>query len=569
MLLLGAAGLLYRWTAYAVLGLSALISIRNIKKDLAGLPSYFKKIPGERFHVYESVLFFVLLVTVILTLAGTLAPPSLYDSLVYHLAAPSTYIREHRIANIPFNFFTAFPAVGEMLFTLGMLLYNDTLAQLIHFVFALLAAVAVYSFSRTYFDDRVGLVASLIFLSSPAVMFLSTGGYIDLILTCFVFLAFHSVVLWSGSGKDSHLVLAGIFSGLAAGTKYTGIIVFLIILSGITAGLIVRKHKICGKIALFVIAFLGPVAPWLIKNMIFTRNPVFPFLFNVFGGYNWDITNIQKYFTHIRQHGPLVGNPAGYLVLPWTLTMEGFKFGGSFDICGPAFLILIPGMFLVKGGKKQIHTILVFSILYYCVWLFTGKVARFLVPLLPCLSILAASVFVRIAEEGRAKAVFLMAVLSVTVLLNWWIFLFGESVVEPLAASAGIETRDEYLMRKVPYYPAVKFINTNAAKDSKVLFIGEARTYYCERNYIASSVFDKTPIVEWAEISATPGDLREIFRKNRITHVLLNAREAERLQAGYDIFYWKAKSMEIFEKFERKYLKKIFSQNSVTVYEVL
>ncbi len=164
---------------------------------------------------------------------------------------------------------------------------------------------------------------------------------------------------------------------------------------------------------------------------------------------------------------------------------------------------------------------------------------------------------------------FLTVVFSVALVFNYWVFIFAESVVDPFKVSTGVETRENYLIRKIPYYPAVKYVNTQLPEGSKVLFVGESRGYYCKKGYIASSVFDKTPIVEWANMSDTPEELRKIFYKNQITHILFNKSEAKRLGDGFGVFYWTDKGGKIFREFQDKYLKEIFPHNNVSVYEVL
>jgi hypothetical protein len=44
------------------------------------------------------------------------APPTYYDSLVYHLALPLRYLQEGRIGFVPYNQYAHFPQNMEMIF---------------------------------------------------------------------------------------------------------------------------------------------------------------------------------------------------------------------------------------------------------------------------------------------------------------------------------------------------------------------------------------------------------------------------------------------------------------------
>ena len=88
VLLLGVCGLLYRWIIYPVLAVIAVFCLGEFKKTIIAVKERLKTINTGHLSALEAGLVIVMVVTGILVLFGTLAPPSLYDSLVYHLAAP-------------------------------------------------------------------------------------------------------------------------------------------------------------------------------------------------------------------------------------------------------------------------------------------------------------------------------------------------------------------------------------------------------------------------------------------------------------------------------------------------
>jgi hypothetical protein len=80
----------------------------------------------------------------------------------------------------------------------------------------------------------------------------------------------------------------GIFAGFCLSTKYTA----LISVSGLFAvGFFLTLRKQSGKeslkrAALFALPALLIYLPWLIKNSIYTGNPFYPALYDIFRGQN-------------------------------------------------------------------------------------------------------------------------------------------------------------------------------------------------------------------------------------------------------------------------------------------
>ena len=565
--LLGITALLYRPVLYGLLSGIFLLVLREIRETIIFLKARYAALANTNIGGINAAILIVILVSGILVLLGVTAPPSFYDALVYHVAAPDMYVKNHSIISVPYNFFTNFPAVGEMLFTAGLLLYNDILAKLIVFSIVVLNVAAIYAFTKRHFARRTALLAGAFYFTVPVVMLLATDLYVDLILAFFAFMAFYSFVLWYEEGRNSWLILTGIFSGLAAGTKYTGAIVFLIlfVLMVLKSA---RAHKkkldILKDTLIILLPFTVIFSPWLIKNYFFTGNPLFPFFFGGYGD-GWGPANAVSYFQHIRGHGIAIKNLLDFLLVPWFLSTQGVRFGGGLDVWGPIILISVPWLVFARKFNRTIWLMLGFSLLYYSLWLLTGKVARFLIPIIQFLAIIAGFVFTEMINSRRHRKILNIiagGVFIVILLHNWFMYVFCEAYIDPFKVSIGIETREQYLMRKVQYYPAMKYINEQLPETAGVLFLGEARGYYCRKRYIASSVFNKTPIVEWAENSGSADELMGILKKNHITHLFINEKEADRLQQEYKIFYWTDKGKKLFSGLIEKYGKQVFFHNN-------
>lgn len=93
--------------------------------------------------------------------------------------------------------------------------------------------------------------------------------------------------------------------------------------------------------------------------------------------------------------------------------------------------------------------------------------------------------------------------------------------VNPVPLITGSMSRDEYIEKYIPEYPAVKYINKNLDARAKLLFIymGQ-RGYYCDRDYIFDSDMEilKKPIIN----AAGHEDILMALKSQGVTHLLIN-----------------------------------------------
>ena len=68
----------------------------------------------------------------------------------------------------------------------------------------------------------------------------------------------------------------------------------------------------------------------------------------------------------------------------------------------------------------------------------------------------------------------------------------------------------------------MEYINERLPADAKVLFLGEPRAYYCERDFIAATVFDNNPFWVAARGAHSAEELLARAQKLGITHLFLN-----------------------------------------------
>ncbi|MFH1368196.1 MAG: glycosyltransferase family 39 protein [Elusimicrobiota bacterium] len=493
------------------------------------------------------------------TLVGALAPPTQFDSLVYHLALPQKYIDAGRMYFVKENFFFSFPQNMEMLYQAAMLARGDIFANLIHWLFLPLTGLAVFSFARRYWDVKTALIASAAWMFSPAVMFLAAGTYVDLGLAFFVFMSFYAFMLWRETGDNSWIAAAGVFSGVAAGIKYTAMAPAAII-----AVLACIHAKRVRPAVLFSSAALLVFAPWLIKNWVFVHNPVSPWGTGIFTGSLLTAEHAKNYFSHISGHGMPLKNPLDFIMLPWNLTIFGFRYGGGFDMPGPVFLLLLPLLFLSKKIDKIDRVLIVFSLAFGLAWLVSGKVLRFLIPVIPFLCLLSARGIVSTAAERPVRNV-AYVILAIVLLHNLLFFHWTMTEVDPYSPVLRSESRQEYLGRKLNYFPAAHKCVNNLPDRAKVLFLGETRSYYFAKDSVIPTVFDKNPFVTWANNSENSDKIHKTARDNGVTHILINNYEYARLGVEKE---FTENGLKNFLKFKRSFLTGIYKDAYCEVYRI-
>ena len=163
----------------------------------------------------------------------------------------------------------------------------------------------------------------------------------------------------------------------------------------------------------------------------------------------------------------------------------------------------------------------------------------------------------------------MIAFLIIGLVFNSARLVYQFSAIYPLQFISGKDSKTEYLSKVFYLHPAIDFININLPENSKTLFIAEARTFYCEKEFVANTPLDKNIIVEIANKSKGPKDILNALLDMGITHILYNFTEAKRISFSYDSFNWAGpKAQENYMDFMEKYLKVLFSQEGVIVAEV-
>lgn len=520
--------------------------------------THIDAIPGMARHVVLAGA-----VPMIAALVCSLAPPTQFDSLVYHLALPHKYLMDGTMSTSVPNMFFSFPQAMEMLFQTALALDADITANLISWACYALTGLGIGTLGRRYFSAPTGTVAAAVWLWTPAFMFLATGTYVDTGLALFVLAAAYACLLWRGSGHVFWLTACAAFSAGAFGVKYTAAAP-AVILAGLVAAACPTWRSRARITMIFLAVFLAGILPWLIKNTWFLHNPIAPWGTSLFTSSIITAERASSYFAHIAGHGNLHGI-RDILSLPWKLTAYGFQFGGSFDMIGPVFLVCVPFLFFKRGIDTIIRQLLIISALYAAVWFATGKVLRFLVPIMPFLCVFAAVGIRNIYQYSRRLGIAFFCIVCLALVHNLMLFHWTMAVIDPYATVLGNETRAQYLSSKVNGFAAIDTCVNRLPAGSKTLFFGDTRAYFCTGPSIVPTVFDEQPLVTDANISAGPDELFDRLRGRGVTHIYVNSYEVRRLGTEKALT---DKGRTNLEAFKNDHLTIIYKDAHALVYEI-
>lgn len=558
---LGAAGLLNPAALTVLLGCGLAAGAARYRADFSGpLAALRAELRAVKFSGPDLVLLAVLFLLGASTLVLTLSPEIFFDSLVYHLGTPAFYINEGRLLAAPDNLHSASPLLMQMLYAAALLISDDTLAKLLHFTAGAALCGTLFAMGRRYAGVTAGLAACVLFLGMPMTgLNLGTTG-VEVGSAWFTLLAAYALFLFTARGDaaagpfDRTLLLAGLLAGLAGGTKYTSLFA---VVAGL-AVLLLRRPAEGGrglpalKQALVYGALAGLVfSPWMIKNLAFHGNPLYPYFSGLFGGqavapFKWAVFNSDCFARDLRA---AFGSLAGFwqfLSHPWRLTMAG---AGNADFIGPLILLCAPLPFVLRLEKAALRHMALFSALMWALWALSTTMPRYLLPGLAVMSVLFAALLA--GAERKALRWLFLGLLAVSGLYGaQWLSKIAESQ-EGWQVAFGLQKRADYLRSQhatypTPYYAAMEYINAELPKDSRVLFLGESRGYYCGRKFSAASVYDENPLLRFAGESATPEELQARLKAAGITHIFLNLGEALRVGDIYRLFPWNERSMSVF-----------------------
>jgi hypothetical protein len=397
------------------------------------------------------------------------APPTSGDATAYHLAAPRDWLAAGHFFPIWWDLGAFQPFSVEMHFALARVIGGGGGAILFGALIGGFSAVCIYALTRTLFGRTAAAVAALLWVAQGMFLWEATGGFVELALSAFVALAVLQLVAFARSQRLSDAAWVGLAIGLAASTKYHGLL-FAPVLAVLVA--VVARRRLLAVGAFVVVALVG--LPWYVHNWVVTGNPLYPFYSTVLGGKymdagsRYDLTqSLQGYGMHGIWRLPI-------FPLEFVLHTDKYERGYSFS---PALFVL-PLVGAALGGRAA-RLLLLGALVYLVVWWETmQQITRYLLPGLALAAPVAGWAAVELwrrRPRGRALAAAIGAatlapLLAISGLFAWRI----------APGALGTESQAHFVQRLTGTYDAFRWMDENLPRSGRVL-LNNRDTYWLKR----------------------------------------------------------------------------------------
>ena len=513
-------------------------------------------------------------------------PPVSKDALTHHLAVPKLYLNHGGIYEIPSLEFSYYPMNIDLLYMIPLYLGNDILAKYIHFIFALLTGWLIFDYLKRKINNLSALFGALLFLSIPIIVKLSVTVYVDLSLVFFSTASILFLLKWAEKDFQlKYLIISALSCGFALGTKYNGLIVLFLltlfipfIYSKYFQDSTRSQYRAIYYGAFFLFISLLLFSPWLIKNFIWTNNPLYPLFDNWFNPANVD---------SIYSIGPFAQRRMLYqeslwetLLIPLRIFFQGQDnnpryFDGKLN----PFLVILP-FFAFYGRKndpselqREIKILFAFSILFLLFAFFMRDMRiRYITPIiapLVILSVFGLDKIYRFEKKEYSETSKKIRIGLVSMLVCFMLFLNARYIVEqfryiaPLSYISGRVGRDEYIEKYRPEHAVIQYANKNLSDNARILgiFIGN-RGYYSDREVVFFNVklFRKT-----IDSAVSAERLLYDIKNKGISHLII----------GFDLFNEWAninfgkREKEILGNFLKNHLHLLFSKGGYGLYKCI
>ncbi len=500
-----------------------------------------------------------------------LVPPWARDELTHHLATAKLYVLSGRIHEIPFAPYSYYPMLLDMLYIPFVKWGWDSIPKLIHGLFGFLTGVLIYAYLARRLSAIYGLLGFLFFVFTPAILRLSNWAYVDLGLVFYSLASLLCLLWWYDTQQPRWLILAGLSVGFALSTKPNGLLVFFLLCFAVVflLGKIYQKniYKVCGWTLLFLFFASITFSPWWIKNLIQTGNAFYPAFAGFFSSVGEGSSGGGAGVGIFGKRALLWGESWWEIAaLPIRVFFTGRDDSAQhFDgVLNPMLILFLPWAFKGKWGdeKKLMFGFVVFYFLY-ALFLVDLRI-RYLLPVVAPLVILLVygvhNIYLRILHPS-------ILVGGVVILLAFngvYLWNYFQSV-SPLGFLSGKESREGFLNRMLPDYPAVQYINQKLPSTAKIYFIFMGRrVYYCLRDYFHDPGDLAWSLVRMIQEAQSESGVKTKLEEKGLTHLLVRDELLQRFLRNN----LSSEKQKLWDSFVALHLRGLFRDQRYSLYQV-
>jgi len=351
-----------------------------------------------------------------------LYPPIAFDETLYHLPFVRAIANSGAINFLENLRFPIFPQLHEVLCVPVFLLLGDTATHFVALAELLLVAGVVLAWPE---QRTAGILAAALVLGNPIVIQVGTVTHVEAALMLFVAAGAYCL--------DRHPAAAGFLLGTACSVKYLGC---YFAAAGFIYLLLFGTNR-RRTIPLFVATLVLAVLPMYGRIVALTGNPVFPFLPKVFGASAWAAS-----FPGATER------VSGALRLFWNITFARDRVGLQ-PPYSPLFAIAMFITFAAATRDRRAAFLSLVCIGYIAIFTFLSQDSRYLLPLLPLVSVAAAMTIAPLLPKKTILALSMLAIAPGIAYAGYRLWRQGPP---PLTQSQ----RRRYLEAHVPEFRALE-----------------------------------------------------------------------------------------------------------------
>jgi len=369
LVVLGVLGLLQPWVLVTIAAITLILFHAEARRRGVGFD--FLRAPAAPREI-------VLLIPLAIL---ALYPPIAFDETLYHLPFVRAIANSGAINYFADIRFPAFPVLHELLCVPVFLFLGDTAT---HFV-AVAEVVLVAGLLIAWPEQRAtGLLAAALVLGNPIVMQIGTVTYVDAALMLFVAAGAYCL--------DRHPAAAGFLLGTACCVKYLG---WYFAAAGFVYLLLFTTNR-RRNVLLFAGAFVLAVLPMYGRIIALTGTPFFPFLPKASA---WTVplpsTTAQRVSSALR--------------LFWNVTFDRARVNFQ-PPYSPLFAISMLITFTAAMRNRRAAFLSAVCIGYIAIFTFLPQDSRYLLPLLPLVSVAAAMSIAPLLSKRTIAVLSLLAI---------------------------------------------------------------------------------------------------------------------------------------------------------------
>jgi hypothetical protein len=451
---------------------------------------------------------------------GGMLPPGAYDVREYHLQAPKEWFQNGRIDFLPHNIYANMPLGSELTSLWAMALiggkdawwWGAITGKTVMACYSLVTAAALLAFGRRVHSLAAGVIAALVFLSTPWIVSLAVVGYNEGPVAMYALLAIYA--LWlsrqphNNSANNRLITLSGLCAGSAVACKYPPLLFLAVPLFlwisfhwclDIARSLVIGHWSFAPRstfdyrstlrhAVLFLLAALAACGLWFAKNAVLTGNPTYPLLYSVFDGRT---RTPEKDRQWTRVHSPQPDSNGNRFTLRSFANELAWIAWRTKWASACLLPLALMAAFAPRSRKLAGALALWMLFVFLSWWLLTHRLDRFLVLLLPAAALLAG-----IGAVALPQPAWRIATLS---LIAWAAIAQFPLVTLPFAGDnrffaplAGLRRDDlqlgELAGLRVDF--AHRWLNANVPPGKRVLLVGDAEPFDLEVPTLYNTCFD-------------------------------------------------------------------------------